>query len=120
MAIEDKYVQRILRRSVICEHGIECDTCCFLFIGSHGSNGHGRINVHYKPMYVHRVMWEFVNGMEIPKDRQINHYCNVPNCWQPNHLYLGTQKENMIDRDTIRRYINETSEYYGGNSDNGK
>lgn len=45
----------------------------------------------------HRVSWEFVNG-PIPKDMCILHKCDNPPCVNPSHLWLGTQLENIKDR----------------------
>ena len=47
---------------------------------------------------VHRWVWEQING-PIPKDKpQINHHCNNSLCVNPDHLYCGTQKQNIADR----------------------
>lgn len=49
-----------------------------------------------RPVFVHRVAWELAYG-PIPADRQINHHCDNGICVRLDHLYLGTQLENMRD-----------------------
>ena len=45
---------------------------------------------------LHRYIYEFFNG-KIPKYKIVRHKCDNPWCINPNHLILGTQKENMQD-----------------------
>lgn len=75
---------------------------CHLFIGARDSNGYGRIAdnrfgpSNNKLIRLHRAMFEKHFG-EIPKDKEVCHTCDVPNCINIKHLFLGTHKENMQD-----------------------
>lgn len=44
----------------------------------------------------HRAMWQLVNGA-IPDGLSVLHRCDVPLCVRPNHLFLGTNKDNASD-----------------------
>ena len=46
----------------------------------------------------HRFAWMLANG-QIPADMVIMHTCDVPLCVNPSHLKLGTQADNVADRD---------------------
>jgi len=94
-----------------------CEPCpttgCWLwmmFTGTH--SGHGRVSVINKGMYVHRYVWELVHG-PILSGLQVQHHCDVPSCCNPAHLYLGTQQQNITDRDRRGRQIAPNCEAHG-------
>jgi hypothetical protein len=53
-------------------------------------------------MAAHRVAWMIRNGV-IPADMHVLHECDVRICVNPAHLKLGTNADNMADRDSKLR-----------------
>jgi hypothetical protein len=76
----------------------EPNTGCWLFIGSLGSNGYGKLKgVRARTtIMAHRYSWEAHNG-PIPRGLFVLHRCDQPSCVNPDHLFLGTHVDNMTD-----------------------
>lgn len=60
----------------------------------------------------HRMAWEFTYG-EIPKGQCVCHTCDVRNCVNPSHLFLGTTAENNYDMLAKGRGVNPKGEAHG-------
>lgn len=80
---------------------------CWLWMGETDRNGYGRWDRGRDAsgkrirLVAHRVAYTLNNGPP-PADKPfILHTCDFPRCCNPDHLYAGTQKDNV--RDTIAR-----------------
>lgn len=58
--------------------------------------GYGQIGINRRPSYAHRVAWELTHG-PIPDGASVLHKCDVPLCVRPDHLFLGSQQDNLKD-----------------------
>jgi hypothetical protein len=78
---------------------IKGDDKCWNWKGFIGSNGYGLFWIKGSEMiYAHRVSYVIRKGI-IPDGMLILHKCDNPSCVNPEHLYCGTQLDNMNDRD---------------------
>ena len=59
-------------------------------------NGYGTIFHEGKTQKAHRMLYEAHKGA-IPKGMLVCHKCDEPSCVNPDHLFIGSQKENMED-----------------------
>lgn len=50
-----------------------------------------------KAVSCHRLMWELTHSESIPDDMMVCHTCDITNCINPHHLFLGTCLENQQD-----------------------
>jgi len=71
---------------------------CILSTESINGSGYSYLSVNGKTKAKHRLVWEEANG-EIPEGHIIRHTCRNRNCYNINHLELGTYSQNnSIDR----------------------
>lgn len=75
--------------------------CCWVWLGSRDKDcGYGRVTVRWlapNPGYAHRLAWILTHG-PIAKGLIVMHKCDNPICVNPDHLKLGTVRDNMQDR----------------------
>jgi len=70
---------------------------CWIWQGSRQNRGYGHLCRRGGGFELaHRVSYRFYKG-DIPKGLNVLHKCDNPSCVNPNHLFLGSQKDNMHD-----------------------
>lgn len=69
---------------------------CWEWIGPRGRSGYGQFNFNGRCAGAHRVCWAESRG-PIPDGLLVCHKCDNPPCVRPDHLFLGTHLDNMID-----------------------
>jgi len=76
----------------------EPNSGCWLFAGPSDENGYGRIRIGKKKVRVHNFTFKKDNG-PLPNGKIVMHSCDMPCCWNPDHLSAGTNVDNIADRD---------------------
>lgn len=82
----------IMERTAVDDNG------CWIWKRQISKNGYGhfRCTAKDKWHYTHQESFLAFNG-KILLDLNVLHKCDVPNCCNPEHLYLGTNKNNHAD-----------------------
>lgn len=71
---------------------------CLLWIKSRCKQGYGQCEASFAPKIrgAHRMSWLLAHG-PFDLQRRILHKCDNPPCVNPDHLFIGTQADNMRD-----------------------
>ena len=78
---------------------------CWLWNGPMNGTGYGHMEVsRAKWVTAHRFSYEKFIG-KIPEGLFVCHKCDVRNCVNPSHLFLGTAADNNLDKETKGRAI---------------
>lgn len=108
----------------------EPNSGCWLWTGYVNPKGYGRINIKRRLVLTHRFLFEREYG-PVPDGLMLRHKCDVKCCVNPDHLELGTNRDNVDDclrRDgsgkklnlkivrEIKRELYETDSHYGQNA----
>jgi len=71
---------------------------CWLFTGRLNRDGYGQYGVSgIRTRMAHRLAWIELRGA-IPSGAVLMHTCDVPNCVNPDHLRIGTPRQNQMDK----------------------
>jgi hypothetical protein len=73
---------------------------CWLWTGSLDKDGYGQLKTS-KGHRASRVSWELHYG-PIPDGLSVCHHCDIPACVRPDHLFVGSPKQNT--HDMIRKH----------------
>ena len=66
-------------------------------------SGYGQMTIDAVPATSHRLAWRVFKG-EIPVGMSVLHRCDNPPCCNPEHLWLGTDADNIADMHRKGRY----------------
>lgn len=77
-------------------------SACWTWTGSLGGSRYGVFKLNGKLIKAHRASWVF-SGKTIPDGMKVLHRCDNPVCVNPDHLFIGTQRDNILDMENKGR-----------------
>lgn len=84
---------------------------CLLWQGFRGRWGYGLVgalSLGKRQAPTHRVMKALTSSFSIKSRKKVLHRCDIPNCVNPKHLFVGTQGDNVRDCVAKRRHARGT------------
>jgi hypothetical protein len=90
---------------------------CWLWTGATTPDGYGKIGADRRSTTgsqprAHRVSWTLHCG-PIPEGMEVLHKCDNPPCVRPDHLFIGTQRDNVMDMQAKGRARKPRGEAHG-------
>lgn len=83
---------------------VEKTDYCWNFNGASRGHGYGCMKIKGKTIDAHRISW-IIHFGEIPRNLLICHKCDNTKCVNPDHLFIGTQKDNIMDAQNKGRLL---------------
>lgn len=101
---DNDYIERFWRKV-----SIESLDGCWNWMAHKNHDGYGvsklKINGKWSVIFAHRVSYYLYYGVFIEGDNRCLHKCDNPSCVNPNHLFIGTQGDNVRDMHSKNRQV---------------
>lgn len=92
--ILDDFIQNLKRKTTYNDAG------CWLYLQT---NTYILVNLLNRDIGLHRLSASFYLDLDLNNTKlQANHKCPNRNCWNPDHIYVGTHQDNMNDLRSYR------------------
>lgn len=95
-----RWLARIMKKITVSSNG------CWLWHGVTHPKGYGQTNYRGRTTNLHRAMWIVTHNVKLTTEQYVLHKCDVRNCCNPAHLWIGTAKDNNNDCARKGRHCN--------------
>ena len=86
-----RWIARHLAKTVRDKNG------CVLWQGRVQWTGYAQASYRGRNLQLHRKLYELIKGVELRRDQDVCHSCDVRHCVNMDHLWIGSRSENMYD-----------------------
>jgi len=93
-----RWFARLMKRTTFNEKG------CFVWQGFTSHKGYIMHTHRDYRMSGHRIVYILTHGVRLPREQQVCHKCDERRCWNPGHLFLGTNQDNCKDMAAKKRH----------------
>lgn len=69
---------------------------CWFWTGNIMTTGYGVVSYNGRRVFAHRASYHAFKGI-LPDDMEACHICDTPSCVNPDHLFCGTHRDNLLD-----------------------
>lgn len=77
---------------------LNLETGCWTWVGGKNKDGYGSFGPGGRSQTELAHRWSYANFVgKIPDGLYVLHHCDSPSCVNPDHLFIGTQKDNVAD-----------------------
>lgn len=90
-AYDALWIARVRKRVVVTETG------CWLWQGFLTEWGYAQAGYRGRTRTVHRTLYMMLHNVKLTHEQYVCHTCDIRNCVNPDHLWLGTNSDNQKD-----------------------
>ena len=108
MELEKRFWDKVLKTSG-----------CWFWMAGKFKQGYGSFYFKGHHVKAHRIAWELTYGA-ISEGKKVCHHCDNPFCVNPEHLFMGTQRDNIRDMMAKGRSPTVGASQVGENNRNAK
>lgn len=92
-----------LEERLLARREVDQESGCWLWCGPCNDRGYGRLSIANRTVSAHRAAASVWLGFDLKSRAFVLHGCDNPPCFNPDHLWIGSQRENVADRDAKGR-----------------